>query len=156
MTAKNLIGRRVAGREFLDAYFRHGRWGELMALVANQPSAKSIQEAFDANPAGRARGRRLRVVAQQEFHRAFFPDPPAPCCTCPDRWMRAMPGRGWHGGPGSFAISGVTYTICSQAIAQAMCEMVTAPYESYDALICASRVARRRGPPPWPTPMPSI
>ena len=94
VTDKNLMGRRVAGRDFLDAYLRHGRWDELVALVANPPSEKSIQQLFESHPAGRPRGRRLRVVAQQGFHRAFFPGPPAPCCTSPGRWSRASPGRG--------------------------------------------------------------
>ena len=92
VTDKNLMGRRVAGRDFLDAYLRHGRWDELVALVANPPSEKSIQQLFESHPAGRPRGRRLRVVAQQGFHRAFFPGPPAPCCTSPGRWSCASPG----------------------------------------------------------------
>src|SRR4051795_4824142 len=37
-----LVGRQVAGREFLDAYLTHGDWSELTAVVYNQASADSL------------------------------------------------------------------------------------------------------------------
>src|SRR5262245_33305847 len=37
-----LMGRQVAGKEFLDAYLEHGRWNDLVALVRNQASADSL------------------------------------------------------------------------------------------------------------------
>src|SRR5262249_24693647 len=47
------------------------------------------------------------------------------------------------GGPATFALCGVTYTICSAAVILSFCSLVTAPFESYDALICISRAAVR-------------
>src|SRR5262249_52411352 len=38
-----------------------------------------------------------------------------------------------------FALCGVTHTLCSTAAVRQLCDLVTAPYEPYDALICTSR-----------------
>jgi glycosyltransferase involved in cell wall biosynthesis len=58
-----------------------------------------------------------------------LPNPPEPRFA----WARQ------HGGPAAFALSGVTHTTCSVGVAQALCQLVTAPFEPYDALICTSR-----------------
>jgi hypothetical protein len=44
-----LIGRQVAGKEFLDAYFSHGDWDELVALVYNQASGSATAGATGRN-----------------------------------------------------------------------------------------------------------
>jgi glycosyltransferase involved in cell wall biosynthesis len=134
-----LMGRQVAGKEFLDALFRHGSWTELHALVRNQPSARSFLRYCQAHLDAPTRGRGARVVDERRFHQAFFPTPPArllyyPCP--PDQryaWARQ------HGGPGSYALCGVTHTLCSQRALEWLCDLVTAPFEPYDALICTSR-----------------
>jgi hypothetical protein len=72
-----LIGRQVAGKEFLDAYFNHGSWKELIALVRNAASARSILHWCQTHPSSRARRRSLRIVEAREFHQHFLPNPPA-------------------------------------------------------------------------------
>ena len=37
-----LMGRQVAGREFLDAFLTHGEWAQLTALIHNQANAESL------------------------------------------------------------------------------------------------------------------
>lgn len=46
-----LVGRQVAGHEFLDALLSHGSWEELTAVVHNQTSADSLhrESAFAAD-----------------------------------------------------------------------------------------------------------
>jgi glycosyltransferase involved in cell wall biosynthesis len=41
-------------------------------------------------------------------------------------------------GPASFALSGVTHTLCTGGVVRLLCDLVTAPFEPYDALICTS------------------
>jgi glycosyltransferase involved in cell wall biosynthesis len=138
-----LVGRQVAGREFLDAFLSHGTWEELTAVVYNQASAVSLLHYCRQHASGRSRVRRLRFVLMDRFLPSFFPEPPArvlytPCPPDPSfAWAR------YHRGPGGFGLSGVTHTLCTAGAARVLCEMVTAPYEPYDCLICTSSAVTR-------------
>ncbi len=133
------MGRQVAGVGFLDAFLTHGRRDDLVALVKNRHQAESLVKILREHPSGRGRTRRLTVVEETRFHQDFFPDPPArivytPCPPDPRfAWARQ------HAGPHTYALCGVTHTLCSATAASLLCGLVTAPYEPYDALICTSR-----------------
>ena len=134
-----LMGRQVAGKEFLDAYLRHGTWSALVALVRERARADSLVRLCRTHPSSRDRKRRLQIVEEGEFHARFFPEPPARLL-----YTRAPPDAkfAWarqQGGPTAFALSGVTHTLCSAGVVQQLCNLVTAPYEPFDALICTSR-----------------
>jgi hypothetical protein len=45
-----LVGRQVAGREFLDAYLRHGDYRELTAIVWNPTSAATLAALCRQHP----------------------------------------------------------------------------------------------------------
>ncbi len=136
-----LVGRLVAGREFLDGYLTHGDWEELTAVVYNQASAQSLARFHETHPS--RRGRPLRLVPIADFPGSLFPVPLArvlytPCPPDPAfAWARR------HAGPGTFALSGVTHTLCTVGAARILAEMVTAPYEPYDALVCTSTAVLR-------------
>jgi hypothetical protein len=139
----------VAGREFLDAYLQHGRWTELIAVVYNQPSANSLTHVCAQHPAMRDRPRPVRLVRMDSFSESFFPDPPARSLYTPCPPDPAFAWARHHGGPGTFSLSGVTHTLCTAGAARVLCDMVTAPYEPHDALICTSSSVVRmvRAPP---------
>jgi glycosyltransferase involved in cell wall biosynthesis len=138
-----LVGRQVAGREFLDAFLTHGTWDELTAVVYHHASADSLVRFCEQHPSSRSRRRRLRIVRMNAFLESFFPDPPAPLLYTP---CPPDPSFAWarlHGGPGAFALSGVTHTLCTAGAAHVLCEMLTAPYEPFDTLICTSSAVVR-------------
>jgi glycosyltransferase involved in cell wall biosynthesis len=140
---RGLMGRQVAGKEFLDAYLTHGTWKELVALVYNQASAQSIIRLCQSHPASRSGDRSLRVIGARSFLQVFFPGAPAPVLYTP---VPPDPRFAWarqHAGPAAFALCGVTHTLCTMAGAQVLCEMVTAPYEPFDVLICTSQAVTR-------------
>ena len=138
-----LMGRQVAGKEFLDAYLSHGDWAELFALVPNAASEQSIAEFCRSHPSSRDRQRRLRVIPRGRFFEDFLPAPPVcrlyfPCP--PD------PGFAWareSGPPHGFCLSGVTHTLCSARAVEVLRGMLTAPYEPYDRIIATSRAVAR-------------
>jgi glycosyltransferase involved in cell wall biosynthesis len=141
------IGRQVAGKEFLDALLTFGTWDTLVALVRNQHSLDTLVRYFQGHPSqrsGRSRNpaRGLLVVPEREFLRAFFPTPPAGVLymPCPPDLRYAWARQ--HRGPGAFALCGVTHTLCSQRALEWLGELVTAPFEPYDALVCTSRAVR--------------
>ncbi|MFO0796474.1 MAG: glycosyltransferase family 4 protein [Gemmataceae bacterium] len=131
--ARGLMGRQVAGRAFLDAYLAHGTWDTLTAVVRDRRRAAPLVAAGRAHPA--ARGRRLRVLTEREFPPAadppavlHFPNPPDPRFA----WARHATGTG-------AALCGVTHTLATPAAAAALCDLVAAPFEPCDALVCTSR-----------------
>ncbi len=142
-TPAGLVGRQVAGREFLDAFLTHGTWDELTGVVYNQASADSLVRFCEEHPSSQGRRRKLRIVHMDNFLTSFFPDPPAPLLYTP---CPPDPSFAWArlpAGPGAFALTGVTHTLCSTGAVGALCEMLTAPYEPFDALICTSAAVER-------------
>lgn len=136
-----LMGRQVAGREFLDAYLTHGTFAELNAVVYNQASADSLVQVVQRHP--HAAGRPLRLFGMDRFTDTFCPSPPAPVLYTP---CPPDPGFAWarrERGPGGFALCGVTHTLCTAGAARVLGELVTAPYEPCDALICTSAAVVR-------------
>jgi glycosyltransferase involved in cell wall biosynthesis len=132
------MGRQVAGKEFLDAYLQHSRGEELLALVSDRESLRSLTAQRDALAAEAAR-RPLRAFAMPSFHEAFLANPPAQILHQPSppeerfAWARRLEA------PDAFALSGVTHTLSSLQAARVLQGLVTGPFESYDALICTSR-----------------
>jgi glycosyltransferase involved in cell wall biosynthesis len=137
--AFGLVGRQVAGRSFFDAYLAHGTWTELAVLVRHRGAALSLERFCREHPSSRSQTRRLRIFEEGHFHDDFTPEPPARQLYFPFpidsryAWARQRLGAG------SFALSGVTHTLCTANAVKQICEFVTAPFEPHDALICTSR-----------------
>lgn len=137
--ALGLMGRQVAGRSFLGAYLDHGNFSALAALVRDQGSAASLVATWRGHRADRGGTRTLLVVERAALYRTFFtasaptvlhwPQPPDPHFA----WARQQAG------PHAFALTGVTHTLCSAEAVSLLRELVTAPFQPYDALICTSR-----------------
>ncbi len=138
-----LMGRQVAGKEFLDAYLNHARATDWVGLVRNKPSAQSLRRLFDGHPKTAASGRRLRLADGRAFHKEFFPAPPAPLVYFPNPMFPEFAWARQHAGPGAYALCGVTHTLSSDNAARGLCEMLTAPFEPFDALICTSRAVEK-------------
>ena len=135
-----LMGRHVAGKEFLDAYFTHGGWDALTAVVRSRDRVEPLVELCRTHPSSRAKRRRLQIVVEADLIARFAGDDrPADVLhtPCPPdarfAWMRQASA------PTAFALCGVTHTLCSPAGVNALCDLLTAPFEPFDALVCTSR-----------------
>jgi glycosyltransferase involved in cell wall biosynthesis len=136
---RGLWGRHVAGKEFFDAYLTHGKWDELVALVRNRASRESVVRLCHEHASNRVRERRLRVFSEQHFFDDFFPGAPATLLYTPQPPDERYAWAREHGGPGSYALCGVTHTLCSARANRWLISLVTAPFEEYDALVCTSQ-----------------
>jgi glycosyltransferase involved in cell wall biosynthesis len=136
--AIGLMGRQVAGKEFLNALLLHGAWSSLVGVVSSDTSAESLKRFCFGHPSAQWRQRRLTVVWERRLLDDFSPRP-APVLHLPGpldsrhAWIRQGTAAG------AYALSGVTHTLCSDQIARQICELVTAPYEPFDSLVCTSR-----------------
>jgi glycosyltransferase involved in cell wall biosynthesis len=133
------MGRQVAGKEFLDAYLSHARTDVLTAVVRALDRGDVLATICREHPSNQTRVRRVVLVPEADFLPSVTSArPPAsvlhiPCP--PDAkyvWGRQATGA-------RFAISGVTHTLSSTNAVQSLCNLVTAPFESFDALVCTSR-----------------
>lgn len=137
------MGRQVAGRSFLDALLRHGGFSELSAIVRDRASAVGLIETWRENATDQPGPRTLRIIERADFYRSMFPETPAGVIHSP---QPPEPNLAWarqQGGPHAFALCGVTHTLCSVDAVALLRELVTAPFEPYDALICTSRAVAR-------------
>jgi len=133
-----LMGREVAGKEFLDALLRHGTSTELTALTRGQAAKESLTHYCRTHPSSQHQQRRLRFFDAGRFHDEFLVQPPAPVLHFPNP---ADPAYAWArqtAPPHRVAFSGVTHTLCSARAIEVLRRLVTDPWEEYDRLICTS------------------
>jgi glycosyltransferase involved in cell wall biosynthesis len=136
-----LMGRQVAGQSFLAALLRHGAWTDL-AVVSRHPGAeRSLERACRESPSDRLR--RLHLFDEARWLDDLAAAPPARLLHLPApldsryAWARQATG------PSAFSLSGVTHTLCSVEAVRQLCDLVTAPFEPHDALICTSTAVAR-------------
>ncbi|MFO0808665.1 MAG: glycosyltransferase family 4 protein [Gemmataceae bacterium] len=138
-----LMGRQVAGKAFLDAMLVHTRVEELVGLTFNDPSAKSFAASCRSAPCPAAPKRRFRVVDGRRFFREFAPAPPASVLHVPEPAGARFAWARRHAAPGRFCLSGVTHTLSSTRAVDQLRDLMLAPFEPYDTLICTSRAVVR-------------
>lgn len=129
-----LMGRNAAGESFLRAYFTHSQATEFWAQV-QQPHhaphfAKMAQALGRSQPVKAVDKHSLSALAQ--VGAVYFPGP----------------GIGVHAfhraafGHAAWSLCGVTHTTSSAAAMDALCELITAPVQTWDAVICTSMTVK--------------
>ena len=152
--ATRAFGRRAAGRP-------HGPAGRGPVVPGGAICAWDLDRS-----GGPGEASRRRAIARARLPREpVGPAPTTPslrarvaCSTSPGPLLRArllhLPApldsrHAWARqsmGPAAFSLSGVTHTLCSAEAVRQLCDLVTAPFEPYDALICTSEAVVRDGP----------
>ena len=133
-SGKRLLGRHSAGESFLRGFLRHADvdrfefWNvagrpteELDALIARiEPPTRPVRWIPQRNRNDLAD---LGVL--------YIPTPELP----KEAWLRRMVG-------GRYAICGVTHTTATQTVMKIVGDMLVAPVDGHDALICTSAAVR--------------
>lgn len=131
----NLLGRLSAGESFLRGYLRHADVDAYhLWNVAGRPQAdlEALLHRVEA-PA-----KRVNWIAQTDrrgLGKAGVLNIPGPGLNT-EAWSRRPFG------PRLYALCGITHTTATARIMQAMGDMLIAPTEDYDALICTSEAVR--------------
>lgn len=131
----NLMGRDVAGEEFLHAFFRHAVVDDFYCLASHRSEfeqfasiARSWKEDAQATWIPRSQPALIEAAGC-----LYHPDP----VLGPLAWQRR------HVSPRAYSICGVTHTICSAAAMDALGALITCPLHTWDALICTSTAVRQ-------------
>lgn len=135
-TGHQLMGRHAAGESFLKGFFAHARTDRLHLWNITNNSPEDLDKflsRFDL------RGRKVRwIEARVRGHLAE-----AGCVHLPSPQVaREAWGRHVLGLDRAYGVTGVTHTTATQNIMDALGNLLTAPCQPWDALICTSRAVR--------------
>ncbi len=129
-----LMGRMAAGEGFLDAWLRHAGVDRFYCYAAQRKDADQFaQLARDAGAAAPVEW--LSWAGPQGIA-----DPGA--LYLPDPGMHAHAWRRRAGDQRAYSLTGITHTTASAAVMDMIAELLPAPVQEWDALICTSRAVR--------------
>lgn len=126
-----LAGRRAAGQSFLTGYARHVQADRLHCVADNHQVIESFRALMTENGwSGPIDGALINQPARM---------------AQPGTVMLPGPGLGKHAwvrrrvGQRVFSLCGITHTVATKRIMESLFDMLSAPVEEWDAIICTSR-----------------
>src|SRR5690606_32256486 len=129
-----VMGRNSAGASFLKGFAAHSRAGDIWTLVDKRAHA----EAFALELRGLGRNDNLRVVDRSNLNALKQPGVvhyPSPRLG-PRAFQRAPFGHG------AWSLCGITHTVCSAGAMDSLTDLLVAPIQPWDALICTSTAVK--------------
>ena len=131
---KPLAGRRTAGQSFLAGYARHVQADTLHCAAFNQSHIDHFRELLTAygwtgGIEGCLAGSPRDLGTPGTF---FVPGPNLASYA----WARRRVGQR------HYSICGITHTVSTRRIMEGLAEVMTAPLETWDAIICTSRAVQ--------------
>lgn len=130
-----LMGREAAGEGFLTAFLRHAEAEAFYCQAASGGHFEIFRQRVAAARGGAFPAEWISPVNASALVRPgclFRPDP----VIGPAAWQRR------HFGEAAYSICGITHTICSAAVMDAIGELVIAPVYPWDAVICTSSAVK--------------
>jgi glycosyltransferase involved in cell wall biosynthesis len=130
-----LMGRHAAGQGFLQGLIRHAGFDRLVALTRTTGDA----EAFRAQCRALGATVPTEAVPDAEFHRLAETG----CLMLPGPELSSFAWRRRRGGAANaFSLVGITHTIASDSAMDSIADLLLAPVQPWDALICTSAAVR--------------
>lgn len=130
-----LMGRNAAGESFLKGLLKHGTRGEDLWIQVQHPDhAKFFAQTAQAF----GRNEKVRFVdktslgALKEAGAIFYPGPG----IGEHAWQRSAFGHA------SWSLCGITHTTSSTGAMDSLVNLITAPVQAWDAVICTSEAVR--------------
>jgi glycosyltransferase involved in cell wall biosynthesis len=134
-TGPKLMGRNAAGESFLRGFLQHTTAQTLWAQVESEPHAKHFAErAQAARPdIGVKALTRAQLSALSTPGCIYYPGP-------------GIGEHAWHraatSGHAAWSLCGITHTTSSDRAMDAITELITAPVQAWDAVICTSTAVK--------------
>ena len=130
---KKLMGRNSAGSGFLEAYFRYSTDSKQRIWVEDQAHALEFVKQAKANGADKP----VHVYNKHRIH--LIEEAGAIFHSAPGLSAHAFQ-RSFYGAD-RWSVCGITHTLLSDRVMDALVSMVTAPVQEWDAVVCTSSVA---------------
>ena len=129
-----LMGRNAAGESFLRGFLAHSQTDAFWAQVEKPEHAKvfaaSVQAAGRAEPVKAVDKTSLAALAEPGV--VYYPGPG----IGEHAWQRSLFGHG------AWSLCGITHTTSSAGAMDAIAELLTAPVQPWDAVICTSTAVK--------------
>ena len=129
-----LMGRHAAGESFLRGLLAYGQVSEFWAQVEQSKHGEDFANLV------RAAGRNepIKIVNRTSLQALSHPG------------LLFLPGPGigvhaWHRagyGHGAWSLCGITHTICSAVAMEGLQDLISAPVQPWDAVVCTSTAAK--------------
>jgi glycosyltransferase involved in cell wall biosynthesis len=135
LAGKRLLGRHSAGAGMLRGLVRHGAADTLFCATDSERHFNDFRQ-------------RIASCNQRGKAAAWVRPGDAAALARVGALHLPMPGLGdlaWtrrHGGQRRYSLTGLVHTLCSQDVLAALADLLTAPVQPWDALICTSNAAR--------------
>jgi len=133
-TGSRLVGRRAAGESFLRGWMRHATAPQLDAF-AEPWHVEALQAVLQRLGPPSRPFRWIHTTQRGALQRVGVLQTPGPTLA-DEAWARR--GQGQR----AYSICGVTHTISTPRVMDMLSQMLVAPVEGHDALICTSRAVR--------------
>jgi starch synthase len=135
-----LMGRNVAGESFLKAFFKYSQATEFWAQVQNPEHGKHFAQSL------KDMGRKEPVTilesgglsALQTTGTVYYPGPG----IGKQAHHRALVGSGLSNPHNAWSLCGITHTTSSAGAMDDLAELVIAPVQTWDAVICTSTAVK--------------
>ncbi|MEM7056417.1 MAG: glycosyltransferase family 4 protein [Pseudomonadota bacterium] len=126
-----LAGRRAAGQSFLAGYVRHAATDTLRCVAGSKAHIEHFAKAVgDFGWTGKVVGTMLQEPQRTAEHGAMMLPGPS---LGPYSWVRRRVG------PQAYSLIGITHTVSTRRICTSLYDLVSAPVEDWDAIICTSK-----------------
>jgi len=133
-TGPKLMGRNAAGESFLRGFLAHSKANEFWAQVPKpehaQAFAAAVQGAGRREPVKAVDKNTLSALSQPGV--VYYPGPGIGELA----WHRAAFGHG------AWSLCGITHTTSSAGAMNALADLLTAPVQPWDAVICTSSAVK--------------
>jgi len=128
------MGRNAAGESFLRGFISYSRatefWAQVELPAHAQHFAKTVQALGRKEPVQALDRNSLAALAQAGL--LYYPGPG----IAEHAWQRAAFGHG------AWSLCGITHTTSSAGAMDALADLITAPVQPWDALICTSSAVK--------------
>jgi starch synthase len=135
-----LMGRNAAGESFIKGYFKHSQAAEFWAQVQKPEHGQHFAQT--AKAMGRTEPVKLveasNLSALQTLGTLYYPGPG----IGEHAYHRALAGADLVNPHTAWSLCGITHTTSSAGAMDALADLITAPVQIWDALICTSTAVK--------------
>ena len=131
--SNQLMGRRVAGKEFAIGIAKNLSQGEELNIVVNtENEIEELKTILDPYLPNKTSLKILTDINKKELENLHIPGPDI------EKWSAIRANER----PNKFSITGIIHTICSNTVINGFKEYIFGGLESWDALVCTSSSGR--------------
>lgn len=130
-----LMGRHAAGEAFLRAFARHGNVSPLYCYASTKASAADFEQRVAAIT---GEHHAVEWIPHGAIKRLEEPG----CLFTSDPLIARFAWQRRHTGQRGFSLCGITHTTASESVMDGIGELMIAPFQPWDVIICTSQAVR--------------